>query len=70
MDLNKFIRNENALDRHSYCFLYKIILTKKMSMASFTSDYSQELLYEKLNVFILCYFCENDMFWNYDNQNK
>lgn len=70
MDLNKFIRNENTLDRHSYCFLYKIILTKKMSMASFTSDYSQELLCKKLNVFILCYFCENDMFWNYDNQNK
>lgn len=39
-------------------------------MASFTSDYSQELLYKKLNVFILCYFGENDMFWNYDNQNK
>lgn len=31
MDLNKFIRNENALDRHSYCFPYKIILTKNVN---------------------------------------
>lgn len=39
MDLNKFIRNENVLDWYFYCFLYKIILIKKMLMVLFMLDY-------------------------------
>lgn len=70
MDLNKFIRNENALDRHSYCFPYKIILTKNVNGFFLRQIIPNNYYIKNLNVFILCYFCEYDVFWNYDNQKK
>lgn len=70
MDLNKFIRNENALDRHSYCFPYKIILTKNVNGFFLRQIIPNNYYIKKPKCVYFVLFLWIDVFWNYDNQKK